>query len=242
MTSQAQLSNFVPGNGGFTLAEVLITLGIIGIVAALTIPSMMSNYKKKQTAVQLKKAYSDISQALKLSEVSNGEFKNWEYTVETNEQSTLDFMNKYIVPYVKNIKHCDSGKSRKCGMSVSSSGQNYIFNNGVGFSILAGINIPILIDLNGPKKPNIIGQDVFYFNINEKGQLIPYFWKENITRDEIINGITSNNMTFYCKTPPGPLEDKDGNRIPENAYYLYMCGALIMYDGWEISDDYPVKF
>ena len=50
----------------FTLAEVLITLGIIGIVAALTIPSLMANYQKTQYVVELKKAYSEITQAMKL--------------------------------------------------------------------------------------------------------------------------------------------------------------------------------
>ena len=44
----------------FTLAEVLITLGIIGIVAAMTIPVIVGNYKKHKNIVTLKKAYADI--------------------------------------------------------------------------------------------------------------------------------------------------------------------------------------
>ena len=44
----------------FTLAEVLITLGIIGIVAAMTLPTLIGKYQKKQTVTQLKKAYRDI--------------------------------------------------------------------------------------------------------------------------------------------------------------------------------------
>ncbi len=43
---------------GFTLAEILITLGIIGVVAAVTIPMLISNYQKRSTETQLKKAYS----------------------------------------------------------------------------------------------------------------------------------------------------------------------------------------
>lgn len=49
---------------GFTLAEVLITLGIIGLVASITIPTMMSNYQKQQYVIQLKKTYSSFSNAL----------------------------------------------------------------------------------------------------------------------------------------------------------------------------------
>ncbi len=48
---------------GFTLAEVLITLGIIGIVAALTIPGLLSRNEEKVRETQLKKAYSVLSQA-----------------------------------------------------------------------------------------------------------------------------------------------------------------------------------
>lgn len=48
----------------FTLAEVLITLGIIGIVAAMTIPTLIANYKEKALESQFKKSYSLINQAL----------------------------------------------------------------------------------------------------------------------------------------------------------------------------------
>lgn len=48
----------------FTLAEVLITLGIIGVIAALTLPGLIQGYRKKVTETALKKAYSQLSQAL----------------------------------------------------------------------------------------------------------------------------------------------------------------------------------
>ncbi len=48
---------------GFTLAEVLVTLAIIGVVAALIIPGIVQNVKKKQYVSGLNKTYSDISQA-----------------------------------------------------------------------------------------------------------------------------------------------------------------------------------
>lgn len=56
---------------GFTLAEVLITLGIIGVVAALTMPSLITNHRNKVFAVRAKKAYSAINQAVKLYEAQN---------------------------------------------------------------------------------------------------------------------------------------------------------------------------
>ena len=49
---------------GFTLAEVLVTLGIIGVVSAMTVPTLMQNYQKKSYVVQLHKVYNELSQAL----------------------------------------------------------------------------------------------------------------------------------------------------------------------------------
>ena len=61
----------------FTLAEVLITLGIIGVVAALTIPSLIQKYEEKQTVSQVKKAYSEISQAYMSAVQGEGTPDNW---------------------------------------------------------------------------------------------------------------------------------------------------------------------
>ena len=56
----------------FTLAEVLITLGIIGVVAAMTIPTLMQKYYEKQTVAKLKETYSILSQALKSASQEEG--------------------------------------------------------------------------------------------------------------------------------------------------------------------------
>ena len=56
----------------FTLAEVLITLGIIGVVAALTLPSVVAHYKEKVLVTQVKKAYSEMQNALKMYSAQNG--------------------------------------------------------------------------------------------------------------------------------------------------------------------------
>lgn len=57
---------------GFTLAEVLITLGIIGIVAALTIPTLIKNYQDSQTRSIITKAISTLSQATLAIKGDNG--------------------------------------------------------------------------------------------------------------------------------------------------------------------------
>ena len=77
----------------FTMAEVLITLGIIGIIAALTIPQLIKNYEKKALLTQFLKAYSDLKNAAKMFEAQEG-FTVHEYSkiltnpdAETTEQA-----------------------------------------------------------------------------------------------------------------------------------------------------------
>ena len=77
---------------------MLITLGIIGVVAAMTLPILVANYKKQVTVTQLKKAYTEISQAIKLSELQNGDTSSWDFTL-----SGTDFYYRYLQGYfIKN--------------------------------------------------------------------------------------------------------------------------------------------
>lgn len=92
----------------FTLAEVLITLGIIGVVAAMTLPALINNYKKAQTVSQLKASYSILSQAIKLSEVTNGEVKYWNFNLSPEQ-----FFEKYLKGYLKMQNTSTLGEAKK---------------------------------------------------------------------------------------------------------------------------------
>ena len=81
----------------FTLAEVLITLGIIAVVAALTLPTVVSNYKKQVTVSKLQKAYSTINNAFKQSEAANESSEFCDDPVVTGSQS---YFEKYFKPYL----------------------------------------------------------------------------------------------------------------------------------------------
>lgn len=61
----------------FTMAEVLITLGIIGIVAAMTLPALIQKYQKQETSARLKKFYTTMNQAIMMSEIDNGDMRYW---------------------------------------------------------------------------------------------------------------------------------------------------------------------
>ena len=82
----------------FTLAEVLITLSILGIVAAIAIPNLIQNYKKQYTISRLKQAYSIVTEATRRAEILSGtNSDNWNLT-------NVNDVKKYIYPQL-NIAH-----------------------------------------------------------------------------------------------------------------------------------------
>ena len=86
----------------FTLAEILITLGIIGIVVAMTMPMLIKNYKRSITENRLKKSYSMIAQAFLSAQSKHGEIKDW-----PEWDNAEQILTNYIVPeftFVKNYK------------------------------------------------------------------------------------------------------------------------------------------
>ncbi len=71
---------------GFTLAEVLITLGIIGIVAAMTLPAVVQDYRERETVARVKKFYSVFSQAYTLAILEHGTIDTWGLTDSSQTQ------------------------------------------------------------------------------------------------------------------------------------------------------------
>ena len=178
----------------FTLAEVLITLSIIGIVAALTIPSMIENHNNKawKTAKDLwDKKLVEATRQMNIDGVMTGV-----------ANSTEDYMN-YFKKYVKVIKTCENDKLSNCyspkmvltgGEDVevssltnaSALGQKDWGTNTIGFVIADGTTVvmaynpncssvdpfskegqsgqvgcmSMLIDVNGKKGPNRVGDDI----------------------------------------------------------------------------------
>lgn len=91
----------------FTLAEVLITLGIIGIVAAMTLPTVVNKYQERVTVTKVKKFYSLINQVLLFAIKDNGYVDEWDY-IEYNEdgETISDKFVEYLKPYLKITKDC----------------------------------------------------------------------------------------------------------------------------------------
>ena len=89
-------------NFGFTLAEVLITLAVIGIIAALTIPGLISSVEKSQYEAAFKKEYSVISRAYELYQANGNDMATDAFPGTDTGASALN----QIAPYLNIIKNC----------------------------------------------------------------------------------------------------------------------------------------
>ena len=247
----------------FTLAEVLITLVIIGVIAALTIPTLMKNYRKHEIETMLKQNYSILQNALGMAKAEYGDPTGWDElnTAKLTTANTMyDFLNKYIVPYIKTVKggnitlrelgyrtpiYGKDGQTVASSLSLDDKRPRYMLNNG---SVIAKIIAPvysnsdnervypqydITIDLNGPKGPNTEGKDVFLYRIY-------------LTGGQNSLGFCSKSMTFDADTRTFIFTENTKQQLMYTCKHpsasICPCGALIQLNGWKIPDDYPHKF
>ena len=106
----------------FTLAEVLITLGIIGVVAAMTLPTLVQKNQEREYVTKLKKFNTVMNQAFEMAKLEHGDIENWGLNVagmnaeptdeekETGNNSVNRLFN-IITPYLKTTSICKYGDS-----------------------------------------------------------------------------------------------------------------------------------
>ena len=215
----------------FTLAEVLITLGIIGIVAAMTIPALINKKQKAEIETQLKENYSIIQQSLKMAE--NDDIAIDSYLAE-NIESVKSWFYTNLAPYMKyshvcfNAEGCwqSMGPTKTLAGSVARYNQT---NIGVGYNIVTiklnnGANVSfdsygtndiktllgrnctyedkalgIFIDVNGDRKPNIIGKDIYVAVWTDKGLLPAGIDETEATVDSNCSATANSvNAGYYC--------------------------------------------
>lgn len=143
----------------FTLSEILITLSIIGVVAAMTLPSLINKQKDKANVAKLQKVYSILSQAHLYAVQENGDVNGWNI-ISGNSTSTEDIFS-YYEPYLKIVKKCVNKPRCWAKNTKSLSGQMALWSGSdetakigletyfVGFVLQDGVNISFnLYDLN----------------------------------------------------------------------------------------------
>lgn len=228
------------GNGrhkAFTLAEVLITLGIIGVVAALTMPSLMANYRKLQTVTQLKKSVATLQNGFR-EIMAEKECDNWACTDlygadndAANERIRTAMKKKFkIMKYCANDVSCHNAPiNQRDGQGSQYTllllgDHNFILPDGVSVAFetssahreaectegaFCGY---VIIDINGVKPPNILGDDVFMYFLGYKGYLYA-------------NGSDVSNQVLERNIDPEVDCLSTGDS----------CSEKILVDGWDIT-------
>ena len=233
----------------FTLAEVLITLGIIGIVAAMTMPMLIGKYKKQVTVTQLKKVYTVLSQMVLQAQEDNGPVY-FSTSEQVDPNVAENFFKLYWLPYF------NSPTVAKEGTVPYGVGLPYLYRNGTQF----GINIQteyssgrLFFTTNDGTSyfVYIMDWDIEYDEDgNQISQTARYATKQQVWVD--LNGIKPPNIfgkdvfrfnVFFDNNIVRPHGyDKTTDQINEDCSHTgtgNSCAAKIMNDGWEIKDDYP---
>lgn len=211
---------------GFTLAEVLITLGVIAVVAALTLPTLIKNYKAIVLKNQFKEQHSRLAQALRRmadeeeivispSELG-GNFSKYvaKYfnvsldcgninigttgCIRLNEEGGIDEYKTYTGGTIS-FAYLDDGTL------VLNDGTTLFFeqgaqSRGMGYYLIG-------IDINGYKnKPNRLGHDLFVFKVEDNGELKAYSGECSKTSSSSLNGYgcaqeAINNPDYFKNLP-----------------------------------------
>jgi prepilin-type N-terminal cleavage/methylation domain-containing protein len=163
---------------GFTLAEVLITLMIIGVVAMMTIPALISKVNESEWHVAWKKEFSVISQAYKLYLVDNEDVdfgsditsitKLSPYLKIASTNPTLPDSNKYLCG--------DSAGSPLSWTNAMLADGSIVYFINSGWSGCSAYSVgacaAIYIDVNGVKAPNTMGKDIYGLYLT-KNSVVP---------------------------------------------------------------------
>lgn len=221
----------------FTLAEVLITLGVIGVVAAITIPGLMSTYRKKQLEMQIKANYSIIQQAIRFADYDD---VSYDMAIKDgSDDSIKEWFNSFLGSHLKVEQFCSNGKAgcwHKKGVvkNLLGAAPRYEMENGIGGNIITfklsngayfdvdgnsatdmasfGIDtdsdgLTFYFDANGDRKPNRLGKDIQIMVWTDKG-LVPAGYNR-----------TSAEVDANCLRGDG-----------------YFCLEKIISSGWQIPE------
>ncbi|MBP3924168.1 type II secretion system protein, partial [bacterium] len=206
----------------FTLAEVLITLGIIGIVAAMTLPALVTKYQQHVTVTRLKAFNSTMSQAFQRAKLDYGDFSNWDLyssciygnCAHIDGSITLSSLKKYVLPYIKYTDVYPTSTYILVSLQNGSGFATYNSND----SMVYFFCVKFSDCKQNPSTYNSRSRFLFQFKPDKGFGPYDYGWKG--TRDEFFK---MNEGHHACNKNQG----------------TGLCAKLIEYDGWIIKKDYP---
>ena len=194
---------------GFTLAEVLITLGIIGVVAALTIPGLITKIQHRDYTVKLKKFYSTMKQVTMSAEEEFGPVNSWDRDLP---------MSTYVMTYLSPFLKFSIIKGTETTNNI-----DIAFTDGTTLRLFKGGCMDLNYDVNGSNRPNKYGYDQFKFLLRPEtatdwcGDKGFCTYVLNVDRKKNSRQV----LLQRCKH--------------EGRY----CSSLLEYDNWVFNKDYP---
>ena len=228
---------------GFTLAEVLITLGIIGVVAALTLPTLIQNYKNQEVESKLQKIYTVMNQAIAMSEIDNGPKEHWNHNsncvvgkVDSPKDGCKQIFEKYFLKYLKYLKFEEletTDGSYTIGIWMNDSSlliaRDYV---STGYT-LDFYFYPNAKNFTGEIDSSQRGISSFLFGFYPNNTVCQFHYKKGFEPYSCgITEYTKESLTVGGRPNYGCNKD---------ALYKNYCTALIYLNGWKIPKDYPFK-
>lgn len=195
----------------FTLAEVLITLGIIGVVAAMTLPSLIQNYHEKQRVTQLKKAYSVMQNAFLMAQEEYGDVTDWGLTIthtgqdddgndildNSGTENVMNILMKYVekskIPQNSYIGYVESIDGRQAFWPLEVSADKYFYLKDGTMVTMGWISS---LDCNGDYQGKKIACSDFWIAFPKKSKM-----KIGVDVFNFIftkEGFKPNSTTNYC--------------------------------------------
>ncbi len=244
------------GFRGFTLAEVLITLGIIGVVAALTIPVLMNNYQKSEYVTKLKKFYSQFNQASTLLtqdyNCSNNlkctglfEYISEETPEEERDASESERIYKIAKEFAKKFKlarDCSSEETiENCQGIVSS--EWYDGSNPEDYTsdyhFITADGTSVLIDPSGDchYDEDIKMEHCGSVQVDVNGAKGPNFWGRDIFAFHLVNGKGIHLLPFGStqnEHAEGWWSDEDNGCVSQTKAGTN-CAGRVMGEGWQMN-------
>ena len=227
-------THLIAPDKGFTLAEVLITLSIIGVVAALTIPNLIANHNKSVVEQKLKKFYSMINQAIILAEAEHGDRKFWYQDINSVDRdedgniipgssAVVKWWNKYLAPYIKTVDIKEDNRGLPTFYFEDGSALKAVQDNFMRDWVFYTMNPEKCEKLSGSGR----GICSFYFIYMPLG-------KNDATWEYHYN----KGFEPFKYNWDGSLEYLKANCQEGSRLY---CTALIQRNGWEIPEDYSFR-
>lgn len=235
---------------GFTLAEVLITLGIIGVVAALTLPALIQNYQKKVVVNRLKKSYSVLSNAISMinAELSGAGLSNSSFVVSKYDHPNCFDPILFESAFSEVIKHSSVERCQGTVMCLAENSKiKYYRKNRYGTYELENYNEYkpwFKWELNDGTTLYLIYIDKNWTWINDDGTAQSHvYFVVDINSERSGFNMLGKDTFFFEMLPNGNLVGiTDGAPCTMEDYNKSLnitCANKIIEDGWEMKDDYP---